>query len=203
MTVKDGPGWTGILIGVVCMAMVVALSNYLVQFPVLPTHVPSAIAGLSERLFGLPINELLTWGAFTYPIAFLVNDLTNRKFGKSAARVVIIVGFVIAVLLSIWLATARIALASGAAFLVAQLLDARIFDTLRHTAWWRAPMLSSICASVVDTLLFFSIAFAGSGLPWTTWALGDFGVKLLVAVAMLIPFRVLIGSTAGAKLAEQ
>jgi len=197
------PGWAGTLIGVACMAMVVALSNYLVQFPVSPDQIPAWIAASSERFFGLTINELLTWGAFTYPIAFLVNDLTNRKFGKSSAQLVVVAGFVIAVLLSIWLASPRIALASGAAFLIAQLLDVRIFDALRHTAWWRAPVLSSACASAIDTLLFFSIAFIGTGLPWTTWALGDYAVKLLVALAMLIPFRLLIGSIRTAKLAEQ
>ncbi len=182
----------GIVIGVICMALVVVSSNYLVQFPVAEDQVPAWFAGLVQSTFGIPLNELLTWGAFTYPAAFLVNDLSNRKLGTAAATKVIVVGFVIAVVLSIWLATPRIALASGLAFLVAQLLDARIFHALRGGSWWRAPVVSSTLASIVDTLLFFSIAFVATGVPWLSLAAGDYTVKLLVALLMLIPFRVLI-----------
>ena len=162
---------TGIAFGVLAMTAVVALSNYAVQFP---------------------INDWLTWGALTYPVAFLVTDLTNRTLGPKAARIVIAAGFVLAVILSVWLATPRIALASGVAFLIAQLLDVAVFNRLRAGAWWRAPLASSILGSVVDTALFFSIAFAATGLPWITWALGDFGIKMLMAALLLLPFRLLM-----------
>ena len=155
----------------VSMAVVVTASNVLVQFP---------------------INDWLTWGAFTYPVAFLVTDLTNRRFGVRRARTVIYVGFAVAVLLSVFAATPRIAVASGSAFLVAQLLDVMIFDRLRQRVWWCPPLVSSLLGSAVDTLLFFSLAFAATGLPWTTWAVGDFAAKLCVALAMLAPFRLLM-----------
>lgn len=158
----------GIGFGILAMVLVVTVSNVAVQYP---------------------INDWLTYGALTYPIAFLVTDLTNRGLGTKAARYVVIVGFASAVGLSIWLATPRIALASGAAFLVAQLLDIAVFDRLRRASWWRAPLISSTLASALDTALFFSLAFAGTGLPWITWALGDYGVKIAVALALLIPFR--------------
>jgi len=185
---------------VAMMVLVVAASNYLVQFPF--AH------------FGL--GEVLTWGAFTYPVAFFVNDLTNRRFGVAAARRVVLVGFLIAVVLSIWLATPRIALASGTAFLAAQLLDTAIFNRLRRTAWWRAPLISTILGSVLDTILFFGIAFSArfafvdalAGMPdgslaapvgflgltvplWVSLAIGDFSVKLLIALAMLVPYGML------------
>jgi len=165
----SSPG--GIAAGIAAMVAIVALSNYAVQFP---------------------INDWLTWGALTYPIAFLVTDLTNRTLGPGAARKVIYAGFALAVVLSIWLATPRIAVASGSAFLVAQLLDVAVFNRLRAGAWWRAPLVSSTLGSVVDTALFFTLAFAGSGLPWVTWALGDFGAKMAMAAAMLLPFRLLM-----------
>ena len=188
---------------VAAMAAVVVASNILVQFPF--AH------------FGL--GEILTWGAFTYPVAFLINDLTNRQFGPQAARRVVLVGFGVAVLLSIWLATPRLALASGMAFLSAQLLDVAIFDRLRGSAWWQAPLVSTLIGSVLDTVLFFSIAFAaafsfldtGLGLEdgslpfsvflfgtdasvplWVSLALGDFGVKLLVSLIMLVPYGALL-----------
>ncbi|NMG38165.1 queuosine precursor transporter [Chelativorans sp. ZYF759] len=183
------------------MAIVVVASNILVQYPF--GH------------FGL--QDLLTWGAFTYPIAFLVNDLTNRRFGKAAARKVVFAGFALAVLLSVWLATPRIAIASGSAFLVAQLLDTQIFDRLRHDAWWKPPLVSTVIGSIVDTILFFSLAFAsafavldtglgmedgslGFAVPffgaeaplWVSLALGDFVVKMLVGLAMLAPYGALL-----------
>ena len=161
----------GIAAGIVAMVGIVGLSNYAVQFP---------------------INDWLTWGALTYPVAFLVTDLTNRTLGPKAARVVICVGFALAVVLSVWLATPRIAIASGTAFLVAQLLDVAIFNRLRTGTWWRAPLVSSTLASIVDTALFFSIAFAATGLPWITWAVGDFGAKMVMAAVMLLPFRLLM-----------
>ncbi|MEQ8355513.1 MAG: VUT family protein [Kiloniellaceae bacterium] len=161
----------GIAAGIAAMVVIVALSNYAVQFP---------------------INDWLTWGALTYPVAFLVTDLTNRRLGPKAARMVICVGFALAAALSIWLATPRIAVASGTAFLVAQLLDVAVFNRLRAGQWWRAPLVSSTLASIVDTALFFSIAFAATGLPWITWALGDFGAKLAMAGLMLLPFRLLM-----------
>ena len=189
---------------VAAMCGIVALSNYLVQFPVQAT------------LAGVNLGEILTWGAFTYPMAFLITDLTNRKFGPTAARRVVIAGFVLAVILSIWLATPRIAIASGSAFLVAQMLDVSIFNRLRGGAWWQAPLVSSIIGSVIDTVLFFSIAFApafgmldfggedgslgfavpflgmGGEVPlWISLAVGDFIVKVLVGLAMLVPYGAL------------
>ena len=161
----------GIAAGVLAMTAIVALSNYAVQFP---------------------INDWLTWGALTYPVAFLVTDLTNRTLGPRSARIVIAAGFVLAVILSVWLATPRIAMASGLAFLVAQLLDVAVFNRLRAGVWWRAPLASSTIGSIVDTALFFSIAFAATGLPWITWAIGDFGIKMLMAALLLLPFRLLM-----------
>jgi queuosine precursor transporter len=186
---------------VAAMAVVVVASNILVQYPF--GH------------FGL--RDLLTWGAFTYPIAFLVNDLTNRRFGKEAARKVVFAGFALAVVLSIWLATPRIAIASGSAFLVAQLLDTQIFDRLRNDAWWKPPLVSTVIGSVVDTILFFSLAFAasfafldtglgmedgslgfavpffGTEVPlWMSLAFGDFCVKMLVGLVMLAPYGALL-----------
>lgn len=186
---------------VAAMAVVVAASNFLVQFPV--------------QYLGL--GEILTWGAFTYPVAFLVNDLTNRRFGVKAARLVVGLGFVLAVALSIWLASPRIAIASGTAFLIAQLLDISVFDMLRRQAWWRAPLISSLAGSVIDTVIFFSLAFAapfafldtgfgledgslafpvawlGTEVPlWVSLAIGDFWVKVLVGLAMLAPYGAML-----------
>ncbi len=158
---------------VAAMAAIVVTSNIAVQYPI--------------TQFGL--QDWLTWGALTYPVAFLVTDLTNRRFGAETARRVVYVGFALAVALSLLLADPRIALASGSAFLLAQLLDILVFDRLRRAAWWRAPLASSVCGSVVDTALFFSLAFAGTGLPWMTWALGDLAAKLAVALCLLLPFR--------------
>lgn len=157
------------------MAAVVTSSNVLVQFPV---------------------NDWLTWGAFTYPIAFLVTDLTNRRLGPHRARQVVCAGFVLAVALSAHLATMRIAIASGTAFLVAQLIDVYVFTRLRHAGrWWTPPFVSSGIASTVDTVLFFGIAFAGTGLPWHTWAIGDYGVKLAMAAMLLLPYFALLDLT--------
>lgn len=147
----------------------VAASNFLVQFP---------------------LNDWLTLGAFTYPLSFLVNELTNQFYGPEKARRVVTVGFVIGLLLSILLATPKIAFASGAAYLTSQLADIAVFSRLRrHSIWWFAPFLSSLAASLIDTSLFFSLAFWGENLPALTWALGDFAVKFTMDVAMLTPFR--------------
>ena len=148
--------------GVVAMALVVGVSNYLVQFPV---------------------NDWLVWGAITYPLAFLVNDLVNRFHGADTARVVVYTGFAIGVVLSLSVESieTRVAVASGMAFLLAQLLDVYLFDKLRQRRWWIAPSVSSGISSVVDTALFFGIAFAGTGLPWQQWATGDLAVKWAVA----------------------
>lgn len=156
------------LLPVTAMVVTVAASNYLVQ---------------------LPINDWLTWGALTYPVSFLVTDLTTRLQGPARARVVVVIGFAIAVLVSMWLATPRIALASGAAFLAGQLLDIQVFQRLRRGSWWRAPLVSSTTASIVDTAIFFTLAFAFTGLPWLGWAAGDLVVKLVLAVLFLAPFR--------------
>ena len=153
---------------IIGMALVVVISNIAVSYP---------------------INDWLTWGALTYPIAFLVTDMTNRLFGVSRARTVVYAGFLIGVILSLWAADMRIALASGSAFLIAQLLDITIFDKLRQKTWWKAPLISTMISSAVDTLLFFSIAFVATGLPWVTWAIGDYGAKLAMAAILLMPFR--------------
>ena len=153
---------------IIGMALVVVISNIAVSYP---------------------INDWLTWGALTYPIAFLVTDMTNRLFGVARARTVVYAGFLIGVILSLWAADMRIALASGSAFLIAQLLDITIFDKLRQKTWWKAPLISTIISSAVDTLLFFSIAFVATGLQWVTWAIGDYGAKLAMAAILLMPFR--------------
>ena len=158
----------GLIALIIGMALVVVISNIAVSYP---------------------INDWLTWGALTYPIAFLVTDMTNRLFGVSRARTVVYAGFLIGVILSLWVADMRIALASGSAFLIAQLLDITIFDKLRQKTWWKAPLISTVISSAVDTLLFFSIAFMATGLPWITWAIGDYGAKLAMAAILLMPFR--------------
>ncbi len=157
--------------GVAAMIAIVAASNVLVQYP---------------------INDWLTWGALTYPVSFLVTDVINRALGPARARRVVYAGFALAVALSWFLADPRIAVASGTAFLAAQLLDIAVFDRLRRGSWWRAPLVSSAAGSVLDTALFFSIAFAGTGLPWITWGLGDLAVKFAAALLFLAPFRVLM-----------
>lgn len=203
-------------IAILAMALVVAASNYLVQFPV--EHVVG----------GINLADTLTWGAFTYPIAFLVTDLTNRRFGPVAARKVVISGFILAIVVPMifWavdeaFTTPRILIASGTAFLVAQLLDVTIFDKLRRLTWWKAPMASSLIGSVIDTLLFFGIAFSASFafvdslfgmedgslafpvpflgiggetevLLWMSLAVGDLMVKILVALALLAPYRIIL-----------
>ena len=165
------------------MGLVVVLSNYLVQFPI--------------QYFGL--NDILTYGAFSYPITFLITDLANRAYGKSVARKVVYVGFIIGVLLTLFVSTnfsdiisVRIAVGSGVAFFIAQNLDVQIFDSLRKKTWYAAPLASSVIGSVTDTFLFFSIAFYATGIPWVTLAFGDLAVKLFIALVMLIPFRLLI-----------
>jgi queuosine precursor transporter len=161
----------GMALALIGMIGAVLASNYLVQFQ---------------------INDWLTWGAFTYPVTFLVTDLTNRFFGPRRARQVAYVGFAIAVVLSLWLADQRIAIASGAAFLIGQLLDIHIFNRLRRSAWWRAPFIGSVLGSIVDTAIFFTIAFAGTGLPVLNLMAGDLSVKLACALLFLAPFRALM-----------
>nr|WP_246163907.1 queuosine precursor transporter [Roseospira marina] len=151
----------------------------------------TAVVVASNILVGYPINDWLTWGALSYPVAFLVTDLTNRHYGPALARRVVYVGFALAVVLSFLLASPRIALASGTAFLVAQTLDVQVFDRLRNRAWWLPPLMSSFLGSALDTALFFSLAFAGEPLPWVQWAFGDFAVKVCVALALLPAFRIL------------
>jgi len=167
------------------MGVVVLCSNYLVQFPI--------------QYLGL--EEILTYGAFTYPIAFLITDLANRTYGKLAARKIVYVGFVIGISFTLIFSTnfsdlisLRIAIGSGTAFIIAQLLDVQIFDQLRKKKWFVAPLTSSCIGSIVDTFLFFSISFYGTGVPWITLSFGDLAVKILVTLLMLIPFRLLLGS---------
>jgi len=158
---------------------------------VLPTIAMALVVVASNVLVGYPINAWLTWGALSYPVAFLVTDITNRQFGPRPARVIVYVGFALAVVASVTLASPRIALASGAAFLTAQTLDIGVFDRLRDRVWWLPPLISSLLGSALDTAIFFSLAFAGTGLPWVGWAIGDFGVKVTVALLLLPAFRLL------------
>ncbi len=154
----------------------------------------TSVVGASNFLVRIPINDWLTWGALSYPVAFLVTDLINRRVGPDSARRVVYVGFACGVVLSLFTSTVRIALASGTAFLIAQLADVWLYNRLRRlAAWWQTPLISSTLASALDTALFFSLAFAFTGLPWVTWAIGDYAVKIAVACAMLIPFRLLMG----------
>jgi hypothetical protein len=144
----------------------------------------------SNVLVQYPLSDWLTWGAITYPFSFLVVDLANRYHGPRMARRIVYVGFVVALVLSAWLATPRIAVASGTAFLCAELLDVTIFNRLRRHAWWKPPLVSTLFSSVVDTAIFFTLAFAGTDMPWVTLALGDLAVKLAIALFALVPFRV-------------
>lgn len=155
---------------------------------VLMTAAMMVIVASANLLVQYPVNDWLTWGALTYPLSYFITDLTNRLRGPRAARRVVWAGFALAVLLSAALATPRIALASGTAFLVSQLLDVRVFDRLRGRAWWQPPLFSSVVGSAVDTALFFALAFAGTALPWVTLAIGDYGVKVAVALLMLLPW---------------
>ena len=166
------------------MGFIVLLSNYLVQFPV--------------QYYGL--EKVLTYGAFSYPVAFLITDLANRSYGKMIARKIVYIGFVIGIIFTILFSTnftdlisIRIAIGSGLAFLIAQLLDVQIFDRLRKKKWFVAPLTSSLIGSTVDTFLFFSVAFYGTGVPWVTLSFGDLTIKVFVALIMLIPFRLLLG----------
>ena len=167
------------------MGVVVLASNYLVQFPI--------------NYYGL--EEILTYGAFSYPVAFLITDLANRSYGKLIARKIVYIGFIIGIAFTLFFSTnfadlisVRIAIGSGTAFLVAQLLDVQIFDQLRKKRWFVAPLTSSLIGSTIDTFLFFSISFYATGIPWVTLSLGDLAVKVLVALLMLIPFRLLLGT---------
>ena len=192
------------LLYVALMTLVVVASNVLVQYPL-----PGSIAGMQ-------LGDLLTWGAFSYPIAFLVTDLTNRQFGPQIARKVVVAGFVVAVALSVLVASPRIAVASGSAFLLGQFLDISVFNKLRAQSWWRAPLIGSLVGSLLDTAVFFSVAFApffvfvgpnevfalesapllgvmpAEAPRWISWALGDLAVKVLVGLAMLLPYGALM-----------
>ena len=173
------------------MGVAVLSSNYLVQFPI--------------KYYGL--EEILTYGAFSYPVAFLITDLANRSYGKLVARKIVYIGFAIGVSFTLLFSTnfadlisVRIAIGSGTAFLVAQLLDVQIFDQLRKKKWFIAPITSSFIGSTVDTFLFFSISFYATGIPWVTLSLGDLAVKIFVALIMLIPFRLLLGTLKAVKV---
>lgn len=157
-----------------------------------PALAMAAIVLLSNVLVQFPLNDWLTWGAFSYPVAYLVTDVCNRLFGPRAARQIAWVGFVIGLASSALLAPLRIALASGAAFIVSQLLDVAVFNQLRQKSWWQAPFLGSCAASIIDTALFFSLAFAGTELSWLHLAVGDLGIKLAMAAALLPAYRALI-----------
>jgi uncharacterized integral membrane protein (TIGR00697 family) len=165
------------------MGLVVLVSNYLVQFPV--------------QYFGL--SEILTYGAFSYPISFLITDLANRAYGKIVARKVVYVGFIIGIIFTLFISTnfsdiisIRIAIGSGLAFFISQNLDIKVYDIFRKRSWFVAPLTSSVFGSITDTFLFFSISFYATGVPWITLALGDLAVKLFIALGMLIPFRLFL-----------
>ena len=167
------------------MGLIVLISNFLVQFPV--------------KYYGL--EEILTYGAFSYPVAFLITDLANRSFGKLIARKIVYFGFTIGILFTLIFSTSfsdlisiRIAIGSGTAFIIAQLLDVQVFDKLRRKTWFVAPLFSSLIGSTVDTFLFFSISFYGTEVPWVTLSLGDLSVKIFIALVMLVPFRLLLGT---------
>ena len=167
------------------MGLIVLASNFLVQFPV--------------KYYGL--QDILTYGAFSYPVAFLITDLANRSYGKTAAKKIVYIGFSIGVSFTLLFSTnfadlisIRIAIGSGTAFIVAQLLDVQIFDKLRNKRWFIAPLGSSVIGSIIDTFLFFSIAFYATGIPWISLSFGDLAVKLTVALLMLLPFRLLLGA---------
>jgi len=167
------------------MGVVVLSSNYLVQFPI--------------KYYNL--EQILTYGAFTYPIAFLITDLANRSYGKLAAKKIVYIGFIIGIAFTFFFSTnfsdlisVRIAIGSGTAFIIAQLLDVKIFDQLRNKKWFVAPLTSSFIGSIVDTFLFFSISFYGTGIPWITLSFGDLVIKILVTLIMLIPFRLLLNT---------
>lgn len=171
----------------------------------IPVIAMAVIILASNILVEIPITDWLVWGTLTYPFAFLITDLTNRTFGASAARRVIYAGFVIGVIASLLLASPRIAMASGAAFLVAQLCDVSIFNRLRNLGsdrWWLAPLASSVISTVLDTFLFFALAFVATGENWIPWATTDLAVKWLVALVALIPYRLLSGFFA-TRTAEQ
>ena len=165
------------------MAFIVAISNYLVQFPI--------------KYFNL--QDLLTYGAFTYPIAFLITDLSNRRYGKRFAKKIVYLGFSLGVFLTLYFSTnfsdlisIRIAIGSGVAFLTAQLIDVTIFDKLLKKKWFIAPLVSSVIGSIIDTLLFFSISFYGTEVNWIKLSFGDLLVKVFVSLIMLVPFRFLL-----------
>jgi uncharacterized PurR-regulated membrane protein YhhQ (DUF165 family) len=189
---------------VALMTVVVVASNFLVQFP------------LNGEIAGIQLGDILTWGAFTYPVAFLVTDLTNRQFGPMTARKVVFAGFVVGIALSFITSVPRIAIASGSAYLAGQFLDIALFNRLRRQAWWRAPLIGSLIGSLLDTVMFFSLSFAavfvvlGPNTPfaleqapilgifateaprWISWAIGDFSVKLIVGLVMLLPYGALM-----------
>lgn len=167
----SAPSWRALWRPILAMMIVVVASNYLVQFP---------------------LNDWLTLGAFTYPVAFLVTDLTNRAVGAASARKVAWIGFAIAVVVSLALAPWRIAVASGAAFIVSQLLDISVFNQWRQQSWWKAPLIGSAIASVIDTVIFFSLAFGGTDMDWTLLAAGDLAVKWLMALLLLAPYRAML-----------
>ena len=165
------------------MGLVVLASNFLVQFPIKHYR----------------LEEILTYGAFSYPVAFLITDLANRSFGKLVARKIVYIGFTIGILFTLIFSTnftdlisIRIAIGSGTAFIIAQLLDVQIFDKLRQKKWFIAPLTSSLIGSTVDTFLFFSISFYGTNVPWFTLSLGDLSIKLIITLVMLVPFRLLL-----------
>ena len=176
------------------MALVVSLSNYLVQFPV--------------NYMGL--QDIFTYGAFSYPIAFLITDLTNRRYGKTIARKIVYIGFILGVTLTLYFSTnfsnlisIRIAIGSGVAFIIAQLIDVQVFDRLRKKIWFVAPLVSSLIGSCIDTFLFFSIAFYGTEVNWITLSFGDLFIKIFVALMMLIPFRILLSRVREISISEK
>lgn len=164
---------------------------------ILPALAMAAIVLVSNLLVQFPLNAWLTWGAFSYPVAYLVTDVCNRVTGPALARRVAWVGFAVGLVCSALLAPWRIAAASGSAFIVSQLLDVAVFNRLRKLSWWKAPLFGSIAASVIDTAIFFSLAFAGTPVPWLPLATGDLAAKLVMALVLLAPYRALVRHLTG------
>lgn len=207
-------GLADLVIPTVAMTLVVVASNILVQYPV------------EGQIGRLVLADLLTWGAFTYPVAFLVTDLTNRYYGSTVARLVVVAGFAVAVALSVALSTPRIAAASGTAFLCGQILDVTVFNRLRRLAWWWAPLTASLVGSVLDTAVFFTLAFAPAAVflgpndgfaieasplvglfaaeapRFVSWAIGDLSVKIAAALVLLVPYRIVLSIVLPSALAR-
>ncbi len=145
---------------------------------------------VSNILVQIPINDWLTFGAFSYPIIFLITDISNKKYGPKKTKSIVYIGFFFAVILSLYFANYRIAIASGSAFIFSQFLDIHVFNSLKNKVWWFPPLISSSVASLLDSIIFFGFAFSYTSLPWINWAIGDFCIKIFMALMLLFPYRI-------------